>query len=141
MERATPVLERFATMVQHMGGRAPTKITRNLLTFAAAVGEAQRLAEAAGLDLGKLGEVVRHSDKVTGGPGAIMIRPTATPMAEDDGLRPIFAHSAELGAKDLELARRMAAELGVAAPFAELAQRWLPSALGLVEPPEGGDAP
>ncbi|HLU41004.1 MAG TPA: NAD(P)-dependent oxidoreductase [Microthrixaceae bacterium] len=146
VQRATPVLERFATMVQHMGpvgAGTRTKITRNLLTFAsfAVAGEAQRLAEAAGLDLGKLGEVVRHSDKVTGGPGAIMIRPTATPMAEDDGLRPIFAHSAELGAKDLELARRMAAELGVAAPFAELAQRWLPSALGLVEPPEGGDAP
>ena len=140
------VLERFATMVQHMGpvgAGTRTKIARNLVTFVsfAAVGEAQRLAEAAGLDLAKLGEVVRHSDKVTGGPGAIMIRPTAAPMAEDDGLRPIFGHSAELGTKDLQLAREMAAELGLDAPFAELALRWLPVALGLDPSPSEGTDP
>ena len=139
LERARPVFERFATMVQHMGpvgAGTRTKIARNLITFTsfAVAGEAQRLAEAAGLDLTKLGEVVRHSDAVTGGAGAVMIRPTAAPMSPDDGLRPIFGHSASLGGKDLELARRMAEELGVDAPFAELAERWLPVALGLVEP-------
>jgi 3-hydroxyisobutyrate dehydrogenase len=134
--RATPVLEQFAAMVQHMGpvgAGTRTKIARNLITFAsyAVVGEAQRLAEAAGLDLGKLGDVVRHSDRVTGGPGAIMVRPTAAEMAQDDGLRPIFAHSETLGGKDLELAIRMGAELGVDTFFAQTALQALPAALGL----------
>jgi len=144
-EKVRPVLERFASMVQHMGpvgAGTRTKIARNLITFAsyAVVGEAQRIAEAAGLDLAKLGEVVRHSDSVTGGPGAIMVRPRAGTMDEADGLRPIFQHSLSLGAKDLELARSMAAELGIDAPFAALAEQWLPSALGLVDPPSGGAA-
>jgi 4-carboxymuconolactone decarboxylase len=38
------------------------------VTYTAAT-EAQRLAEAAGISLADLGEVVRHSDAVTGGPG------------------------------------------------------------------------
>lgn len=142
-ERVRPVLECFASLVQHMGpvgAGTRTKIARNLISFAgfAVAGEAQRLAEAAGLDLLKLGEVVRHSDAVTGGPGAIMVRPTAATMDDSDGLRPIFDHSRSLGEKDLELARAMAAELGVDAPFAALAEQWLPVALGLVDPPSGG---
>jgi 3-hydroxyisobutyrate dehydrogenase len=140
VERARPVFERFASMVQHMGpvgAGTRTKIARNLITFAgfAVVGEAQRLAEAAGLDLGRLGEVVRHSDRVTGGLGAIMLRPTAGVMDADDGLRPIFGHTAELGAKDLHLAAEMAQRLGVEAPFAELAAGLLESALGLCAVP------
>jgi 3-hydroxyisobutyrate dehydrogenase len=142
VERARPVFDCFASLVQHMGpvgAGTRTKIARNLITFAsfAAAGEAQRLAEAAGLDLAKLGDVVRHSDRVTGGPGAVMLRRTAAVMAADDGLRSIFEHTATLGGKDLELARRLAAELGVDAPFAELASVWLEPALGLVDPPSG----
>ena len=38
------------------------------------VGEAMKLAEAAGLDLQALGKVVRHTDALTSGPGAIMVR-------------------------------------------------------------------
>lgn len=134
--RITPVLERFASMVQHMGpvgAGTRTKIARNLITFAsfAVVGEAQRLADAAGLDLAKLGEVVRHSDGVTGGAGAVMLRPSSGVMADDDGLRAIFEHTATLGTKDLELARHLGAELGVHTPFAELAEARLRSALGL----------
>lgn len=134
--RCTPVLEHFASMVQHMGpvgAGTRTKIARNLITFAsfAVVGEAQRLAEAAGLDLNKLGEVVRHSDKITGGAGAIMLRPTAEEMDVEDGLRPIFGHTATLGGKDLELAIRMGEDLGVDVPFALLAAQVLPAALGL----------
>lgn len=143
VERCRPVLERFASLVQHMGPAGSgtrTKIARNLITFAsyAVVGEAQRLAEAAGLDLAKLGEVVRHSDEVTGGPGAVMLRPSAGVMAHDDGLRPIFEHTAMLGGKDLDLAVEMGDELGVDTPFARLAARYLRSGLGLDAPPEVG---
>ncbi len=147
-ERCARVFEHFAGLVEHMGpigAGTRTKVARNLITFAsfAVVGEAQRLAEAAGLDLAKLGDVVRHSDRITGGPGAIMLRPTAGEMAQDDGLRSIFGHTRTLGSKDLELAVQMADELGVDAPFARLAASTLPAALGL-EPypspgPDGGD--
>ncbi len=69
-----PVFEQWASLVVHMGPAGAgtrTKLARNLLHFIAftAAAEAQRLAEAAGLDLRKLARVVRHSDAVTGGPG------------------------------------------------------------------------
>jgi 3-hydroxyisobutyrate dehydrogenase-like beta-hydroxyacid dehydrogenase len=131
----------MGTLVSHfgpVGSGTNAKITRNLITFAsfAVVGEAQRLAEAAGLDLAKLGDVVRHSDRVTGGAGAVMLRPTAGVMDDDDSLRPIFEHTATLGAKDLHLAVQLAAEHGLDAPFAELGERWLRVALGLDERPD-----
>lgn len=134
--RCERVFEHFAGMVAHMGpigSGVHTKIARNLITFAsfAVVGEAQRLAEAAGLDLGKLGDVVRHSDRITGGAGAIMLRPTAGELPEGDGLRSIFEHTATLGGKDLDLAVQLADELGVDAPFAALGRHTLAAALGL----------
>ena len=57
------------------------KLARNMLTFTgfAAATEALRLAEASGLDLQKLGRVVRHSDAQSGGPGAIMVRDDTKP--------------------------------------------------------------
>lgn len=141
VERARPVLERYASLVVHcgpVGQGTRMKIARNLITFAsfAAVGEAQRLAQAAGLDVAALGDVVRHSDRVTGGAGAIMLRPDASVMADDDGLRPIFAHTAALGTKDLELAAELGDGLDVDTPVAELARRLLAPALGLEPYPE-----
>lgn len=136
VERARPVLDRYATLVVHtgpVGAGTRMKIARNLVTFAsfAAAGEAMRLAQESGLDVGDLGNVVRHSDRVTGGPGAVMIRPDASVLADDDGLRPIFGHTAALGAKDLELAIELGTALGVDTPFAAEARRLLAAALGL----------
>ncbi len=137
---ATPALERLGTLVAHLGpigAGTRAKLARNLITFAAyaAVGEAGRLAEAAGVDLVKLGEVVRHSDKVTGGPGAVMLRDTTTTMSSDDGLRPIFEHTRGLGEKDLQLAIGLGAALGVDTPIAAHALDQLGAALGV--PHEG----
>ena len=58
------------------------KLARNMLTFVgyAAVCEAQKLAAASGLNLQDLGNVVRHSDKLSGGPGAIMFRDDTNPL-------------------------------------------------------------
>lgn len=142
VERCRPVLDLMGSLVIRFGaiGAGTTaKVARNLITFAsyAAVGEAQRLAEAAGLDVAALGDVVRHSDAVTGGPGAIMIRPTAAPMDADDPLRPIFAHTSTLGGKDLDLAIETGRELDVATPVAALAADHLDAALGLSAPPAG----
>jgi 3-hydroxyisobutyrate dehydrogenase-like beta-hydroxyacid dehydrogenase len=135
-ERAKPVFERWAALVVHMGPAGAgtrTKLARNLMHFVAytAAGEAQRLAEAAGLDLGKLARVVRHSDSVTGGPGAIMVRDTAGPLLPDDGLFDIFSHTRTLGEKDLRLALEMGEAFGVDLPLGELALRDFGPSLGL----------
>ena len=89
-----------------VGAGTAMKLARNLIHFVSftAVTEAQRLAEAAGVDLQALGEVVRHTDAITGGPGAIMHRETAAPLAPDDPWRAIFDHVRALGEKDLRFA-------------------------------------
>jgi 3-hydroxyisobutyrate dehydrogenase len=83
------------------------------------------------VDLHLLGEVVRHSDKITGGPGAVMLRTSAEPLADDDGLRPIFTHTRGLGEKDLTLALGLATDHGIDLPFARLALDHLGAALGV----------
>lgn len=126
----------MGTLVAHLGpigAGTRAKLARNLITFAsyAAVGEATRLAEAAGVDLAALGEVVRHSDRVTGGPGAIMIRTETGPLSDEDGLRPIFTHTRELGEKDLRLALDLGAETGTDLPVTRQALDLLAAALGV----------
>ncbi len=140
VERLRAPFEQFATLVVRVGGVGTgtrAKLARNLISFAAmaAVGEAARLAEAGGVDLVRLGEVVRHSDRVIGGPGMIMLRPTAGPLATDDGLRTVFGHSLELGTKDLRLAIGLGDELAVDTPIAEVAVERLAAAFGLDAPP------
>lgn len=136
----------FASLVAHLGpvgAGTRAKLTRNLITFAAysAAGEAQRLAEAAGVDLKLLGEVVRHSDQVTGGPGAAMVRDTAAALAPDDGLHELFSHTVELGEKDLRMALALGRELEVDLPAAEVALGNLGAAFGLPGEPAGGAKP
>ena len=135
-ERAKAVFARWATVVVHMGPAGAgtrTKLARNLMHFIAftGVGEAQRLAEAAGLDLRKLARVVRHSDAVTGGPGAIMLRDTTAPMARDDDWYDILSHTRDLGEKDLALALELAEGLGLDLPLAQLALRDFAAGLGV----------
>ena len=74
-------------------------------SFTAAT-EAQRLAEAAGLDLVALGEVVRHTDAITGGPGAIMHRDTTAPLDPDDFWYGVFEHVARPGREGPRLRHR-----------------------------------
>ena len=127
---------RMADLVLYMGpvgAGTKAKLARNLLHFVSftAAAEAQRLAAAAGLDLRKLGKVVRHSDAVTGGPGAIMVRGTTAPLTTSDPLTGILDHVRELGEKDLTLALELGAELGVELPLAGLALRDFAAGLGL----------
>jgi 3-hydroxyisobutyrate dehydrogenase-like beta-hydroxyacid dehydrogenase len=136
VERCRESFARWAGLIAHLGpvgAGTRAKLARNLITFVsyAAVGEALRLAEEAGVDLVQLGEVVRHSDALTGGPGSIAIRGTTTPLAEDDPLRPIFGHTRELGEKDLRLALALGEELGVDLPLAGLGLAHLGAALGV----------
>jgi 3-hydroxyisobutyrate dehydrogenase len=135
-EAGRPALERMGDLVVHLGpagAGTAAKLARNLMHFAAftAAGEAAALAEAAGIDLATLGTIVRHTDAVTGGPGAIMYRDTAAPLAPDDPWRPIMQHVRTLGEKDLALALELAARLDVDAPMARLALARLAIGLGL----------
>lgn len=131
-------LERMGAVVVHLGPAGAgtrAKLARNLVHFVAftAVTEAQRIAEAAGIDLQALGNVVRHTDSVTGGPGAIMLRETAAPLDPDDGWYPVLDHVRALGEKDLSLAIELAEQVGVDAPLARLALERLGPGLGLPE--------
>lgn len=133
---ARPVLEAMGSTVVHageVGAGTRFKLARNLMHFVAftAATEAQRLAEAAGLDLKALGEVVRHTDAITGGPGAVMYRESTAPIAPDDFWHGVLGHVADLGEKDLGFAVELAAELGVEVPLAELAHARLRKGLGL----------
>jgi 3-hydroxyisobutyrate dehydrogenase-like beta-hydroxyacid dehydrogenase len=126
----------FADLVMHLGpvgAGTRAKLARNLLHFASftAAAEAQRLAEAAGIDLRKLGRIVRHSDAVTGGAGSIMLRSTTAPLDADDPLREILEHTRALGEKDLSLALDLGAQLGVELPMAQYAVEQFGPGLGL----------
>src|SRR3546814_11735880 len=79
------------------------KLARNLLHFISftAATEAQRLAESAGLDLKVIGEVVRHTDAITGGPGALIHRHTAAPIDTEDFSFEVLQHVRALGEQDL----------------------------------------
>ncbi|MBW8486080.1 NAD(P)-dependent oxidoreductase [Actinomadura parmotrematis] len=141
-ERCREPFGAWADLVLHMGpvgAGTRTKLARNLLHFTAfaAAAEAQRLAEAAGVSLRRLGRVVRHTDAITGGPGAIMLRGTAAPLDPADDLYPIMQNVHSLGAKDLALALELAGELGVDAPLARLALERLAAGLGLGEDRDG----
>jgi 3-hydroxyisobutyrate dehydrogenase len=140
-QRCREPFEKWAGLVMHAGppgAGTAAKLARNLLHFAAftAAGEAARLAEAAGIDLVELGRVVRHSDSITGGPGAIMLRPTAAPVEPDDNWYPILSHVRGLGTKDLSLAIELGEVLGVELPLARLALDRLAGELGVPTPTE-----
>jgi 3-hydroxyisobutyrate dehydrogenase-like beta-hydroxyacid dehydrogenase len=116
----------FAEVLVHagpVGAGTRAKLARNLITFVGytAAAEAQRLAEAAGIDLRKLARVVRHSDAVTGGPGAIMLRDTTAPIDPGDDWYDTLVHTRGLGEKDLALALELGDQLGVDLPLARIA--------------------
>lgn len=135
-ERVKPVFKKWASMVVRAGepgAGTRMKLARNMLTFIgfAAACEAQQLAEAAGIDLQKLGRVVRHSDAQSGGPGAIMARDDTKPLQPDHFLYDMFVHTRGLAEKDLRLALGLGAASGVELPLAEIALQNLAAGLGV----------
>lgn len=131
-----PVFKLWSTMIVRAGepgAGTQMKLARNLLNFVgfAAACEANRLAEAAGLDLEKLGRVVRHSDAITGGAGSIMLRDSTSALEEDNFWHSIFTHVRGLGEKDLSLAHQLGSSLGVSLPMTEIALASLGEGLGV----------
>ena len=135
-EAVEPVLSVMGSKVIHagdVGAGTRFKLARNLLHFVSftAATEAARLAEAAGLDLVALGDVVRHTDAITGGPGAILHRDTTAPIDAGDFWHGVFSHVVALGEKDLRFATALAEKLDVDVPLARLALEKLAPGLGL----------
>jgi 3-hydroxyisobutyrate dehydrogenase-like beta-hydroxyacid dehydrogenase len=131
-----PVFKKWASLVVRAGepgAGTRMKLARNMLTFIgfAAACEAQQLAEAAGIDLQKLGRVVRHSDAQSGGPGAIMARDDTKPLTPDHFLYDMFVHTRGLGEKDLRLALGLGEATGVDLPLAKIALQNLATGLGV----------
>ena len=135
-ERVKPTFRRWASLVIHAGppgAGTRMKLARNMLTFTsyAAACEAMRLAEAAGLDLQALGRVVRHTDALTSGPGAIMVRDDMKPLEPGHFLYEPFLHTRGLGEKDLSLALALGQAVSVDLPLAEIARKRLAAGLGV----------
>jgi 3-hydroxyisobutyrate dehydrogenase-like beta-hydroxyacid dehydrogenase len=135
---ARPSLGRWAQLIVHLGpvgAGTRAKIARNLLHFTAftAASEAQRLAEAAGVDLRKLAKVVRHTDAITGGAGSIMLRDTTSPMTPDDDWWDTLTHVRRLGEKDLDLALELGRELDVDLPLGRVARQRFGPGLGFAD--------
>jgi 3-hydroxyisobutyrate dehydrogenase-like beta-hydroxyacid dehydrogenase len=135
-ERIKPAFKQWASLVIHAGepgAGTRMKLARNMLTFTsyAAACEAMKLAEAAGLDLQALGRVVRHTDKLTGGPGAIMVRDDMKDLEPDHFLYQPFLHTSGLGEKDLSLALALGEAVSVELPLAEVAFERLAAGLGV----------
>ncbi|GAS94521.1 dehydrogenase/reductase [Mycolicibacterium canariasense] len=139
-ERVKPVFKKWASLVVRAGepgAGTRMKLARNMLTFIgfAASCEAMALAEAAGIDLQKLGRVVRHSDAQSGGPGAVILRDDTKPLHPDHWLYQMFTHTRGLAEKDLTLALGLGDGLGVDLPLARVALDRLADGLGV--PHEG----
>jgi 3-hydroxyisobutyrate dehydrogenase-like beta-hydroxyacid dehydrogenase len=135
-ERIKPAFKHWAAMVVHAGepgAGTRMKLARNMLTFTsyAVACEAMKLAEAAGLDLQALGRVVRHTDALTSGPGAIMVRDNMKDIEPDNFLYQSFVHARGLGEKDLSLALALGEAVSVDLPFAQLAFQRLAADLGV----------
>jgi 3-hydroxyisobutyrate dehydrogenase-like beta-hydroxyacid dehydrogenase len=130
VDRLRPVLDAVSCLVVHMGppgAGLAAKLARNLITYGSwlAAFEAQELAEAAGIDLLRLGEAARESDKRIGGATRLMFRTTAAPWpaGSDEGLLKLMRAGAEVTHKDLTTILELGAELGVDLPLATLAER------------------
>jgi 3-hydroxyisobutyrate dehydrogenase-like beta-hydroxyacid dehydrogenase len=138
-ERIKPAFKQWASMVIHAGqpgAGTRMKLARNMLTFTsyAAACEAMKLAEAAGIDLQALGRVVRHTDALTSGAGAIMVREDMTQLGPDHWLHDAFTHTRGLGEKDLSLALALGEAVDVDLPLAEVALERLADGLGVPHP-------
>jgi len=135
-QRIKPVFKQWASLVIHAGepgAGTRMKLARNMLTFTgfAAACEAMTLAEQSGLDLQALGRVVRHTDALTMGPGAIMIRDNTHEVEPGHWLYDTFIHTRGLGEKDLNLALALGDSLDVDLPLARIALRKLAAGLGV----------
>jgi len=108
------------------GAGLAAKLARNLVQYGSwlAAYEAQVLAEAAGIELAKLAQVIKASDALIGGASTLMFRPTVAPFTDSDdkGLVRAMQAGAALAHKDLQAALALGADLDVDLPLATLTE-------------------
>ena len=118
------------------------KLARNLVQYGGwlAAYEGQVLAEAAGIDLSKLAQVVRASDVLIGGASTLMFRTTVAPFTEDDdaGLVGAMRSGAALAHKDLRAALSLAADLDLDLPLAAMTEAHCDDIFGVAGVKEDG---
>jgi len=138
IERVQPVLDAMGSLVVRMGpfGAGLTaKLARNLVQYGSwlAAYEGQVLAEAAGIDLSKLAQVIKASDSRIGGASTLMFRSTVAPFteADDRGLVRAMESAAALAHKDLRAAVAAGHALGVDLPLAAMTERRADDIFGL----------
>jgi 3-hydroxyisobutyrate dehydrogenase len=146
IERVRPVLDAFTSLVVHMGplgAGLKAKLARNLVQYGSwlAAYEAQVLAEAAGIELAKLAEVIRESDKLIGGASRLMFRETVAPLPPDThpGIVAAMGAGAALAHKDLRAAIELGQTLDVDLPLAHMTEDRCDAVFGLA-PLTGGGA-
>jgi len=140
IERAAPVFDALSSLTVTMGpfgtGLA-AKLARNLITYGSwlAAHEGAQLAEAAGISLPKLAEVVRASDVHIGGASRLLFRTTAAPFTDDDdkGLVGAMQSGASLAHKDLAAALELAEALQVELPLAAMTEQRTDEIFGVGE--------
>ena len=117
------------------------KLARNLVTYGSwlAAYEGQVLAEAAGIDLANLAQVVKASDAQIGGASRLMFRPTVAPFtdADDKGLVGAMRAAALLAHKDLAAALELAGSLDVDLPLAPMTEDRADEIFGVGGRPDG----
>jgi 3-hydroxyisobutyrate dehydrogenase-like beta-hydroxyacid dehydrogenase len=145
VSRIAPVLDAFSSVVLHMGppgSGLQAKLARNIVQYGSwlAAYEAQRLAEAAGIELSKLATAIRESDAKIGGASRLMFRETVDPFDEtaDERLVAAMRAGAELAHKDLRAALALGGELGVTLPMTELTEDLCDDVFGLGDASGGG---
>jgi 3-hydroxyisobutyrate dehydrogenase len=130
IERLGPFFAAVSSLTVTMGpfgtGLA-AKLARNLITYGSwlAAYEGQRLAEAAGISLLQLAEVVKASDVHIGGASRLMFRSTVAPFTDEDdkGLVGAMQAGASLAHKDIRAALELAESLEVELPMAALTEQ------------------
>jgi 3-hydroxyisobutyrate dehydrogenase-like beta-hydroxyacid dehydrogenase len=137
-DTARPVLDVFSSLVVRMGPLGAgmrAKLARQVVQFGSwlAAYEAQKIAEAADVDLSKFAQVIRESDAKIGGATALMFRATVAPFAPDDdsGLVAAMSNAALLARKDLGAARELATELEVDVPLVRLTEDQIDRVFGV----------
>ncbi|HEX4864225.1 MAG TPA: NAD(P)-dependent oxidoreductase [Acidimicrobiales bacterium] len=126
--KVAPLIESFSSVVVvrigPLGAGMEAKLARNVVQYGSwfAAYEAQRIAEAAGLDLLALSKVIRESDKLIGGASALMFRGTVEPFGpgDDPALVEAMRSAAALARKDLRAAQALGNDLSVELPLVDL---------------------
>ena len=143
----SPLFEAIGSLAVTMGpfgtGLA-AKLARNLVQYGGwlAAYEGQVLAEAAGIELAKLAQVIRASDAQSGGATTLMFRHTVAPFtaADDQGLVRAMHAAAGLARKDLQAALALADELDLELPLVAMTEAHCGEIFGVGRLPESPGA-